>query len=78
MSKKHTKRMNSRDVNTNQVIETTKTAVKAAEMRSPLSTRSMTGSEFNPDYGYVKKDLTRIGTLAVAFFIVLVVLSFIL
>ena len=35
-------------------------------------------SEFNPDYTYVIKDLKRIGTLALFFLTVLVVLSFIL
>ena len=32
--------------------------------------------EFNPDYGYVKRDLTRIGILAGSFFGLLIVLSF--
>lgn len=36
------------------------------------------GTEFNPDYTYVKKDLMKIGTLAGFFFVVLVVLSFFL
>ena len=35
-------------------------------------------SEFNPDYSYVIKDLKRIGTLAIFFLTVLIVLSFIL
>lgn len=35
-------------------------------------------AEFNPDYSYVKKDLTRIGILAGSFFVVLVVLAFFL
>jgi len=35
-------------------------------------------SEFNPDYSYVKKDLRRIGSLAVFFFIILIILTFIL
>lgn len=35
-------------------------------------------SEFNPDYAYVIKDLKRIGTLALFFLTILVVLSFIL
>lgn len=35
-------------------------------------------TEFNPDYSYVKKDLTRIGILAGSFFVILVVLSFFL
>jgi len=42
---------------------------------NPMSQRS---SEFNPDYSYVIKDLKRIGTLAIFFLTVLVVLSFIL
>jgi hypothetical protein len=42
---------------------------------NPVVQRS---SEFNPDYSYVIKDLKRIGTLAVFFLTVLVVLSFIL
>lgn len=35
-------------------------------------------SEFNPDYSDVKKDLTRIGTLAGFFIVVLIVISFFL
>jgi hypothetical protein len=35
-------------------------------------------SEFNPDYSDVKKDLTRIGTLAGFFIIILIVISFFL
>ncbi len=42
---------------------------------NPVAQRS---SEFNPDYSYVIKDLKRIGTLAIFFLTVLVVLSFIL
>ena len=41
------------------------------------SSRSVS-AEFNPDYGYVKKDLKTIGSLAVIFFAVLIVLSFII
>lgn len=33
-------------------------------------------AEFAPDYSYVVKDLKRIGTLAGAFFIILIALSF--
>jgi hypothetical protein len=44
-----------------------------------MSTSSSTRSpEFNPDYTHVKRDLTRIGTLAGFFFVVLIVLSFFL
>jgi hypothetical protein len=42
---------------------------------NPAVSRS---SEFNPDYSYVIKDLKRIGSLALFFLSVLVVLSFIL
>lgn len=42
---------------------------------SPMISRS---AEFNPDYSYIIKDLKRIGSLAVFFLGVLVVLSFIL
>jgi hypothetical protein len=41
---------------------------------TPTSSRN----EFNPDYSDVKKDLTRIGTLAGFFILVLIVLSFFL
>ncbi len=40
--------------------------------------RSSATAEFNPDYGYVKKDLTRIAILAGSFFVILVVLAFFL
>jgi hypothetical protein len=39
---------------------------------------STKGAEFNPDYTYVKKDLSRIGMLAGFFFVALIVLSFFL
>ncbi len=32
-------------------------------------------TEFNPDYTYIRRDLRRIGVLAGAFFVVLLVLS---
>ena len=35
-------------------------------------------SEFNPDYGYIKKDLRRIGSLAAFFFVILIALTFVL
>jgi len=44
----------------------------AAFMPAPRTT------EFNPDYTHIKHDLGRIGTLAGAFFIILVALSFFL
>lgn len=33
-------------------------------------------TEFNPDYTYIRRDLGRIGMLAGAFFVILIVLSF--
>jgi hypothetical protein len=36
---------------------------------------SSTRQEFNPDYTHVKRDLTRIGTLAGFFFAALILLS---
>ncbi|MEW5827411.1 MAG: hypothetical protein AB1846_00860 [Chloroflexota bacterium] len=36
------------------------------------------GTEFNPDYSDVKKDLKRIGTLAGTFFVILVILAFVI
>jgi hypothetical protein len=41
-------------------------------------TSSTSRTEFNPDYSDVKKDLTRIGTLAGFFIAVLIALSFFL
>jgi hypothetical protein len=42
------------------------------------SASSSRATEFNPDYTYVKKDLSRIGMLAGFFFVALIVLSFFL
>ncbi len=43
-------------------------------------TASTTGrsSSFNPDYGFIVKDLRRIGTIAGSFIVILIVLSFFL
>jgi hypothetical protein len=35
-------------------------------------------TEFNPDYTHIKRDLSRIGILAVSFFVILIALSFFL
>lgn len=43
-----------------------------------MTSSSQSRTEFNPDYTYVKRDLTRIGTLAGFFIVVLVALSFFL
>jgi len=39
---------------------------------------SASRNEFNPDYTHVRKDLTRIGTLAGFFIVLLIVISFFL
>jgi len=39
---------------------------------------ALSRNEFNPDYTHVKRDLTRIGTLAGFFIVVLIILSFVL
>ncbi len=53
-------------------------AKKIRRTTSVNMTSAPARTEFNPDYTYVKKDLTRIGTLAGFFIVVLVVLSFFL
>jgi hypothetical protein len=62
-------------------IETSK--IKEYEMATNNRRKTTAGAapapsrtEFNPDYSYVRKDLTRIGTLAGFFITVLIVLSF--
>lgn len=53
--------------------------VPAGSITAPAKSSHRSSTvEFNPDYTYVKKDLTRIGILAGSFFIVLIVLSFFL
>ncbi len=53
-------------------------ASAAASSRSFTRRATTTAVEFNPDYGYVIKDLKRIGALAGTFFVILIALSFIL
>lgn len=43
-----------------------------------FSRRQAPVAEFKPDYGYIVRDLKRIGTMAGGFFVVLIILSFIL
>jgi hypothetical protein len=50
----------------------------AASATPTFSRRPATQPEFKPDYSHVITDLKRIGTLAVSFFVILIVLSFIL
>ena len=50
----------------------------ANSVSTAAKTVKTASTEFNPDYTYVKKDLSRIGILAGSFFVILVVLSFFL
>lgn len=54
---------------------TNRTNRRTTSVSMAASSRS---TEFNPDYTYVKRDLSRIGTLAGVFFVALIVLSFFL
>jgi hypothetical protein len=54
------------------------TRSEATQATRTASSSRVTEREFNPDYSYVKKDLTRIGALAGTFFVILIVLSFII
>lgn len=45
-----------------------------ARVTTAAATRTSNG-EFNPDYGYVMRDLKRIGVLAGSFFVVLILLA---
>lgn len=47
-------------------------------MAKKTTFKSTAATEFNPDYGPVKKDLKRIGILAGTFMAILVALSFFL
>ena len=47
-------------------------------MTSVSMTSAPARTEFNTEYTHVKNDLTRIGTLAGFFFVLLIVLSFFL
>jgi hypothetical protein len=50
-----------------------------SQFKSSSSTvTAQKSDEFNPDYTDVIKDLKRIGTLAITFFVILVALSFVL
>ena len=45
---------------------------------APVTSRSTSGSDFNPDYSQTIKDLKRIGVLASSFFVVLIIIAFFL
>lgn len=51
---------------------------RSAGSRTKITGVAPLGTEFNPDYTYVKRDLARIGVLAGSFFALLIILSFIL
>lgn len=48
------------------------------QIKAKSSASVQNNAEFDPDYTDVVKDLKRIGTLAVTFFVILIALSFIL
>ena len=53
-------------------------AKKNKRTTSVRVTSASSRNEFNPDYTYVKKDLTRIATLAGFFIVLLIGISFFL
>lgn len=59
-----------------QVRRNTSSVTQSAE--SSLGSSRFSDRDFNPDYGYVIKDLKRIGILAGSFFVILIILSFLL
>ncbi len=81
---KKTKRKVSAVVTPAPAPEVMKVSTVEAPVSAPSSPRTFnrrataTAVEFNPDYGYIVKDLKRIGTLAGTFFVLLIALSFIL
>lgn len=50
----------------------------AKKTRSVSSRRTARSKEFAPDYTFIKKDLVRIGVMAVGFFVILIAASFFL
>ncbi len=55
-----------------------KRSKRSMGVRGKTSGTAPITTEFNPDYSYVKRDLSRIGILAGSFFALLIILSFIL
>jgi hypothetical protein len=49
-----------------------------SQIKTKSSPSVQNNAEFDPDYTDVVKDLKRIGTLAVTFFVILIALSFVL
>jgi hypothetical protein len=53
-------------------------SVSTPAVSAPAKVSRSSVAEFNPDYTYVKKDLTKIGIMAGTFITILVILSFFL
>ncbi len=62
----------------NRKVSKSTSELSATVEKSATSRRRLISNEFNPDYSEIVSDLKRIGTLAVSFFVILVVLSFFL
>jgi len=56
-------------------VSTNSPKVETAPRITTAAATRTSNSEFNPDYGYVIKDLKRIGILAGSFFAVLIALA---
>lgn len=87
MAKKIKRKVTQGSRASSQVLEPAVETAAAAESSPARTVRtgytrasraSMSAADFNPDYTYIIKDLKRIGTLAGAFFVILIVLSFII
>ncbi len=55
-----------------------KNRASGSSIARATNVQQSSSGEFNPDYSYVKKDLRRIASLAVFFFVVLIAISFVL
>lgn len=58
------------------ISQSAEQSIEAKSVRIPR--RAIEDDDFSPDYTPIIRDLKRIGTLAGAFFVILIVLSFIL
>ncbi len=56
-------------------VSTNAPQIESTPRISTAAATRTSNSEFNPDYGYVIKDLKRIGILAGSFFAVLIALA---
>lgn len=57
---------------------TTQASASSAPRMAPSTARSTGSIEFKPDYGYVIRDLKKIGIMAGSFIGILIILSFII